>query len=89
MRYVLLLIMMCGTVFAYPPVSSRPNIYRGYNYYQGGRYLGGSRPNIYGGYNYYRYDGRPHMRSSPNIYGGYNYYPYTGYRPIHRLYDNR
>lgn len=52
---------------------SQPNIWGGFNYYQGGYYRGYTRQNFYNGSNYY-YNNRWQWQSRPNIYGGQNYY---------------
>jgi len=55
-------------------MQSRPNIYGGYNYYQGGYRAAYSRPNTFGGKNYYTPNGYV-GGTRPNVYGGYNYLP--------------
>lgn len=62
----IVLVLACGNAFAASGKSgnsgksqsfqSRPNVFKGYNYYNAGRPMGQSRPNIYGGQNYNSYN---------------------------------
>lgn len=62
----IVLVLVCGNAFGASGKSgssgksqsfqSRPNVFKGYNYYNAGRPMGQSRPNIYGGQNYNSYN---------------------------------
>lgn len=61
----LVLVLLSGTAFAsggkagsgkVQSFQSKPNVFKGYNYYNSGRPMGQSRPNIYGGQNYNSYN---------------------------------
>ena len=62
----LVLVLVCGDIFAsggkgsgsgkVQSFQSKPNVFKGYNYYNAGRPMGQSRPNIYGGQNYNSYN---------------------------------